>query len=150
MFDETCPLDERELRRAFYVAALRNSWMVIDTKQIGLLPVPPHTSKIVDAKVAELTPESRLLSPLAVFLREIGLHEWLTSERLHAIQQSLMSLLQDRLLNLQPHDVRSEVLQTWLGLDPSSVSSSADGESGDSVASDPRTNATASSVVEGQ
>ncbi|MFT9381534.1 hypothetical protein [Gluconobacter sp. P5B12] len=144
MSDDIFQLSEEQMRSAMYNMALRSGWIVRDTQHCPLLRAPSDMSDIVAAKVDALIPECRLQGALEAFLQESGLHELLTIQSRHELQKSLMSLLLDRLQNLQAHDVRSELLQTWLIGPQTSNSSSvlADGDSGDSVAADPRNNGT--------
>ncbi|MFT8953762.1 MAG: hypothetical protein ABF979_16010 [Gluconobacter sp.] len=151
MSDDTFFLSEEQTRNAMYNMALRSGWIVRDRQHCPLLRAPSDMSDIVAAKVDALIPEYRLRGALEVFFQESGLHELLTTQSHHELQKSLMSLLLDRLQNLQAHDVRSELLQTWLIGSQTSSSSSvlADGDSGDSVAADPRNNGTPDTFEKG-
>lgn len=90
--------------------------------------------------------ESRLLHVLAPELLEL-----LSSETLGRLQKEISLSLQSLLLGLRPHDVRSEVLIQWMSQWSTSSSSSvlADGESGDSVAADPRNDGSADTSWKG-
>ncbi|OUJ04958.1 hypothetical protein [Gluconobacter sp. DsW_058] len=109
-----------------------------------LTPVSQNMRSLLSAKLQREVERSVSPCPLSGFHQTPGLSESLKEGTVRDLQSKLSSALLSLLKDLRLGDVKTEVLASWLTEIETSSSSSvlADGDSGDSVAADPRNNGT--------
>jgi len=102
--------------------------------------LPADTNQQVASKLAQLAQELLAPDSLEALHLALGLSSTLTAASHHRFLSDLGKFLRSQVLNLRAPDIRTSVLETWLLEIETSNSSSvaADGDSGDSGATDPR------------